>query len=218
MESVEHVRPDEVLLARQRGVIAGKPQVVRHRRRRGGEFRAIVEGSHARRQHPGQHREARRGAEREIAVGVLEHHAFVAQSIEVRRDRRAAVRGQHLGLELICLNEQDVRSVVGHGMSPEAESGTRGPDRGGVPERTDTIRRPGGQGTRACRVIMACERAGSDTRSPSRPDCTQATPHIPFRSPERCPSGRRSTPGKCVYVNSVPRVRIPPSPPIEFRK
>ena len=30
---------------------------------------------------------------------------------------------------------------------------------------------------------------------------------------ERCPSGRRSTPGKCVCVNSVPRVRIPPSPP-----
>ncbi len=30
---------------------------------------------------------------------------------------------------------------------------------------------------------------------------------------ERCPSGRRSTPGKCVYVSSVPRVRIPPSPP-----
>ena len=29
---------------------------------------------------------------------------------------------------------------------------------------------------------------------------------------ERCPSGRRSTPGKCVYGN-VSRVRIPPSPP-----
>ena len=28
----------------------------------------------------------------------------------------------------------------------------------------------------------------------------------------RCPSGRRSTPGKCVYGN-VSRVRIPPSPP-----
>ena len=30
---------------------------------------------------------------------------------------------------------------------------------------------------------------------------------------ERCPGCRRSTPGKCVYVTSVPRVRIPPSPP-----
>ena len=32
--------------------------------------------------------------------------------------------------------------------------------------------------------------------------------------PERCPSGLRSTPGKCVWVNSPSRVRIPPSPPI----
>ena len=32
-------------------------------------------------------------------------------------------------------------------------------------------------------------------------------------TPVRCPSGLRSTPGKRVYVNSVPRVRIPPSPP-----
>ena len=30
---------------------------------------------------------------------------------------------------------------------------------------------------------------------------------------ERCLSGRKSTPGKCVYVNSVPGVRIPLSPP-----
>ena len=30
---------------------------------------------------------------------------------------------------------------------------------------------------------------------------------------ERCPSGRRSTPGKRVWVNSSSRVRIPPSPP-----
>ena len=29
----------------------------------------------------------------------------------------------------------------------------------------------------------------------------------------RCPSGLRSTPGKCVSVNSVSRVRIPLSPP-----
>ena len=31
---------------------------------------------------------------------------------------------------------------------------------------------------------------------------------------ERCPSGRRSTPGKCVWVNRPSRVRIPPSPPL----
>jgi hypothetical protein len=37
----------------------------------------------------------------------------------------------------------------------------------------------------------------------------------PYKSAhlERCPSGLRSTPGKRVYVYSVPRVRIPLSPP-----
>ena len=33
------------------------------------------------------------------------------------------------------------------------------------------------------------------------------------RLTERWPSGRRRTPGKCVYGNPVSRVRIPPSPP-----
>ena len=32
-------------------------------------------------------------------------------------------------------------------------------------------------------------------------------------APERCPSGLRCSPGKRVYVKSVPRVRIPLSPP-----
>ena len=31
---------------------------------------------------------------------------------------------------------------------------------------------------------------------------------------ERWPSGRRRTPGKCVYVKSVSWVRIPPAPPL----
>ena len=30
------------------------------------------------------------------------------------------------------------------------------------------------------------------------------------------PSGLRRTPGKCVYVNSVPRVQIPISPPFTY--
>ena len=34
----------------------------------------------------------------------------------------------------------------------------------------------------------------------------------------RCPSGLRSTPGKCVSVNSVSRVRIPLSPPYTLIK
>ena len=34
-----------------------------------------------------------------------------------------------------------------------------------------------------------------------------------LRLKERCPSGLRSTPGKCVYAKSVSGVRIPVSPP-----
>ena len=34
---------------------------------------------------------------------------------------------------------------------------------------------------------------------------------------ERCLSGLRCSPGKRVYVNSVPGVRIPPSPPENHR-
>lgn len=34
----------------------------------------------------------------------------------------------------------------------------------------------------------------------------------------RCQSGRMSTPGKCVYRKPVPRVRIPPCPPLIFRR
>ncbi len=35
---------------------------------------------------------------------------------------------------------------------------------------------------------------------------------------ERCLSGRKSTPGKCVYVHSVPGVRIPLSPPLRYNR
>ena len=35
---------------------------------------------------------------------------------------------------------------------------------------------------------------------------------------ESCPSGWRSTPGKCVYLKRVSRVRIPHSPPKDFNR
>ena len=64
-------------------------------------------------------------------------------------------------------------------------------------------------------------RVRSDTHNASGRFMVDAPPPIASRRrlpyalhpAERCPSGRRSTPGKCVYVDSVPRVRIPPSPP-----
>ena len=45
-------------------------------------------------------------------------------------------------------------------------------------------------------------------------DASLIRPVLDFRPTERWPSGRRRTPGKCVYGN-VSRVRIPPSPPIQ---
>ena len=44
--------------------------------------------------------------------------------------------------------------------------------------------------------------------------CSKTSGSILFKilSLERCPSGRRSTPGKCVNVKSVSGVRIPFSP------
>ena len=68
--------------------------------------------------------EKRDGAQSgKVAVGVLEHHPFTAQPIEVRRHRGAAVPGQHLGLELIRLDEEDVRPVVGHAILRSRDQG-----------------------------------------------------------------------------------------------
>ena len=58
VEPVQHVRPDEVLLAGQRGVVPGEAQPVRHGGGGGREFRPVVESADTRRQHPGQHRKA----------------------------------------------------------------------------------------------------------------------------------------------------------------
>ena len=47
-----------------------------------------------------------------------------------------------------------------------------------------------------------------------------AISHLPFAICylERCPSGRRSTTGNRVGVNSVSWVQIPPSPPLHYAK
>ncbi len=55
--------------------------------------------------------------------------------------------------------------------------------------------------------------------TPLRLNCTVRARGLTFRRfPERCPSGLRSTPGKCVYGKTVPRVRIPPSPPYKSER
>ena len=123
MEAVQHVRPDEMLFAGKRGAVAGEAQVMRHGRRGGGEFRRIVEGAHARGQHAGQHGKARRGAEREIAIGGLEDDAFGREPVEMRHRCRAAIGGQHLRFELVGLDQQDVRQVAGHVGLRRGDSG-----------------------------------------------------------------------------------------------
>ena len=62
------------------------------------------------------------------------------------------------------------------------------------------------------------------SQTPPGPEGSNGSSHIVCRgaaglgchpNQERCPSGRRSTPGKCVRGNSS-RVRIPPSPPNKY--
>ena len=63
------------------------------------------------------------------------------------------------------------------------------------------------------RTVVNPVRPGREQRSQRNrvPGCGWYATSIDL--PERCPSGRRSTPGKCVWVDSPSRVRIPPSPP-----
>ncbi len=82
-----------------------------------------------------------------------------------------------------------------------------------------------GRVRRECRIRAARCLCDSDTTI-SRPRQTEppcgllrsplSRPSCPKRHAEQWPSGRRRTPGKCVYVKSVSRVRIPPAPPPGF--
>ena len=99
-------------------------------------------------------------------------------------------------------------------------------------EGTDADRRrPCASSRRRARISRVSALSPGPVSTPCRPGSTLPNPPTnvpmyahrpiahsprlpyPLPPPERCPSGLRSTPGKCVYVNSVPRVRIPPSPP-----
>ena len=52
----------------------------------------------------------------------------------------------------------------------------------------------------------------------SKTRCREFESLLPCVFSESWPSGRRRTPGKCVYAKSVSRVRIPHSPPIVIAK
>ena len=115
VEPVHLVGTDEVHLAAEHGVVVPVPQVVGEGGDRGRHLDGVVPhrdgvGVTAR-----QHRHAGRHAEREVAVGVLEHRAVFGQPFEVRRPRhRMAVQGQRQGGHLVRLDDEEVGRLGGH--------------------------------------------------------------------------------------------------------
>ena len=113
LEAVQLVRADEMHLAGEAGAITQRPQAVRHGRHGGAELGGIVVDLDPRGQPPAHQRSTRRRAQREIAVGGLEHHALRRQPVEMRgADHRMAVGTQRQGGELVGHDHQDVR--LGH--------------------------------------------------------------------------------------------------------
>ena len=121
--AVQLVGPGEMHLAAQAGEVARQAQIVREGRRGGGELRRVVIGAHLVRQQTRHHGKPRRPAERRIAIGCLEEHAFLRQPAEGRRPHhRVPVKGHGLGAHLVGHDEKNVGlgRAVGHGFrSPE---------------------------------------------------------------------------------------------------
>ncbi len=108
-EAVLLVRPHEVHLAAEDGLVALLGEVVRERGRGRLELAGVVERADARRELAGKKREARRCAQREIAVGILENGGALGERLQVRRFHdRVAVERQDGGRQLIGHDEQDV--------------------------------------------------------------------------------------------------------------
>ena len=81
----------------------------------------------------------------------------------------------------------------------------------GVSRRRRRIIPPSPQPFRHHHPLPRSPRAGYDTFCDDRVPAAVAPGRTSFAT-ERCPSGRRSTPGKCVWVNSPSRVRLEPPP------
>ncbi len=110
VEAVELVRSDEVHLAAQDRAIAGRAQVMRHRRNRRGKFARVVERVDRMRKAARQHRKARRRADRRIAIRVVEYDAASGECGDRRRlHQRMAVDRQGEGGELVRHQQHDVQ-------------------------------------------------------------------------------------------------------------
>ena len=93
---------------------------MREGRDRGRKFRGVVVGADFRRQLAGHHRKARRGADRIVAIGVLENDPARRQTVDIRRfDQWVAVLAQSERRHLVGLYEQDVRlRIFAHRLPP----------------------------------------------------------------------------------------------------
>lgn len=109
--AVQLVGTAEVHLARQRRAIAEVAQVVGVGGGIGGEVGGVVPGADAGRQATADQGEARRRAERAVAVRRVEHHGPFGEAREVRHAQHRAriVKRQQRRGHLVGHDEQDVR-------------------------------------------------------------------------------------------------------------
>lgn len=109
LEAMQLVRPDEMHLAAQCGLIAFRPQIVSHRRDRRRKFVGIVPDGDAIGITACKHGGARRRAEREVCVSVVEDCASIRERAQVRRfDERMPVTRQCLRRELVRHDQQNI--------------------------------------------------------------------------------------------------------------
>ena len=114
--AVQLVGAAEVHLARQRSAVAEATQVVGIGRYIGGEIGSVVVGADLARQLAAHQGEARRCAQRAVAIGGVEHHALCRQAAEVGQlDRGRPVERQHRRGHLIGHDEKNVLAL--HGFS-----------------------------------------------------------------------------------------------------
>ena len=124
LEPVQLVGPDEVHLARDRGVVAGGAQRVHDGGRAGAQLGGVVIDPDAGGVAPGQHRRAGRRAQRKRRVGALKRGAPPREAQQVGRlDDRMAVGRQPLRGELVGHQHQyGLRGGRGHGPGEDRRS------------------------------------------------------------------------------------------------
>ena len=117
--AVQLIRAAEVHLSRQRRAVAEAAQVVGVGGHVGGEVGGVVVGADLRWQPAADQGEARRRAERAVAVGRVEHHGLLGQLHQVGHLHRRGgiVQRQDRCGHLVGHDEEDVRALHGGGYS-----------------------------------------------------------------------------------------------------